>query len=195
VTSKDTVQAYWRAWSEHKPDDLFTLLAPDFVSRSSLSQGRPVTREMIVKGFRMFAVALPDLKDEVVSMVAEGDRVVCEVVETATFTGPMELPSGAVPPTNRSYRIPVGSFFRVNPEGLIAEVRTYWDTADWERQIGMDPTLFAPTPPRHRRQPHIPDEPGTEFCSSCLGDGRSPAPWPRTGPRSSIPVKGRFIPS
>ncbi|MHB8432327.1 MAG: DUF411 domain-containing protein [Candidatus Tyrphobacter sp.] len=49
----------------------------------------------------MFDKALPNLREEVVSIVAEGDRVACEVVETATFTGPMELPTGAIKPTNR----------------------------------------------------------------------------------------------
>ena len=99
---------------------------------------------MIAKGFKMFDTALPDLKEEVVSILEQGDRVVCEVLETATFTGPMQLPTGALTPTNRPYKIPVGAFFRVNAQGLIVERRSYWDTADWERQIGIDPQLFAP---------------------------------------------------
>lgn len=141
---KETVIAYWRAWSEHDIDGMLALLAPDFISRSSLSQGRPVGKEMIEKGFKMFDIALPDLKEEIVSIIAEGDSVACQVIETATFTGPMELPSGVIAPTNKSYKLPIGAFFRVNTHGLITEQRTYWDTADWERQIGIDPKLFVP---------------------------------------------------
>jgi len=144
VTPKDSVIKYWKAWTDHNLDDLLPLLAADFVARSSLSQGRPVGKDMIEKGFKMFDTALPDLKEEVVSIMAEGDRVVCEVIETATFTGPMQLPTGTLAPTNRPYKIPVGAFFRVNAQGLIVEQRSYWDTADWERQIGVDPQLFAP---------------------------------------------------
>jgi steroid delta-isomerase-like uncharacterized protein len=144
MTPKETVTNYWRAWSEHNLDDLLALLAPEFISQSSLSQGRPANKDMIAMGFKMFDKALPDLKEELVSIIAEGDRVVCEVIETATFTGPMELPTGVLAPTNRAYRLPVGSFFRVNAQGLITKQRTYWDTADWERQIGIDPKLFAP---------------------------------------------------
>ena len=144
MTSKETVTNYWRAWSEHNLDNLLALLAPEFISRSSLSQGRAANKDMIAMGFKMFDKALPDLKEELVSIIAEGDRVVCEVIETATFTGPMELPTGVLAPTNRAYRLPVGSFFRVNAQGLITKQRTYWDTADWERQIGIDPKLFAP---------------------------------------------------
>jgi len=144
MTPKETVTEYWRAWSEHKLDDMLALLAPDFISRSSLSQGRPIGKDMMAMGFKVFDKSLPDLKEEIISIIAEGNVVVCEVIETATFTGPMELPSGVIEPTNRSYKLPVGAFFHVNDHGLITEQRTYWDTADWEKQIGVDPTLFAP---------------------------------------------------
>jgi steroid delta-isomerase-like uncharacterized protein len=145
LTPKETVINYWRAWNEHDLDGLLALLAPYFVSRSSLSQGRATNKDMIAKGFKMFDIALPDLKEEVVSIISEDDRVVCEVIETATFSGPMELPTGILAPTNRTYKLPVASFFRISVQGLIAEQRSYWDTANWSQQIGIDPKLFAPT--------------------------------------------------
>ncbi len=92
----------------------------------------------------MFDKALPNLKEEVISIISEGDTVVCEVIETAKFTAPMELPNGIIEPTNKSYKLPVSSFFRINEQGLITEQRTYWDTASWARQIGIDPKIFAP---------------------------------------------------
>jgi steroid delta-isomerase-like uncharacterized protein len=146
MTPKETVNRYWDAWTEHDLDGLLSLLAPDFVSRSSLSQGRAASKDMIAKGFKVFDKSLPDLKEEVLSIIAEGDIVACQVVETAAFTYPMELPMGAIAPTNRSYRLPLASFFRVNTQGLIVEQRTYWDTANWAQQIGIDPKLFAPNP-------------------------------------------------
>jgi steroid delta-isomerase-like uncharacterized protein len=144
MKSEETVRNYWRAWSDHSLDHLLALLAPAFVSRSSLSQGRPANKDRIAMGFTMFDKALPDLKEEIISVVAEGDRVACQIIETATFTGPMELPTGTVAPTNRAYTLPVGSFFRLDAHGLIVEQRTYWDTASWARQLGIDATLFAP---------------------------------------------------
>jgi steroid delta-isomerase-like uncharacterized protein len=144
MTPQEAVRAYWRAWTGHDLEGLLSLLAPEFVSRSSLSQGRAAGKDMIAKGFAIFDKALPDLSEEVVSIVAEDDRVACEVVETATFTGPMELPTGVLAPTNRSYTLPVASFFRIDARGLIAEQRTYWDVANWAHQIEVDPALFAP---------------------------------------------------
>jgi len=60
---------------------------------------------------------------------------------------------GALAPTNRSYNLPVASFFRINPQGLIVEQRTYWDTADWADQMGIDLKLFDPKlePPKSRQ--------------------------------------------
>jgi steroid delta-isomerase-like uncharacterized protein len=143
MNPSETVASYWRAWTEHNLGNLLALLAPDFVSRSSLSQGRAADKDAIAKGFAMFDKALPDLKEEVISMVAVDNKVVCEVEESATFTGPMELPGGVVAPTNRAYRLPVASFFHINAQGLIAEQRTYWDTANWSKQIGINPVVFT----------------------------------------------------
>jgi|HubBroStandDraft_1064217.scaffolds.fasta_scaffold15839_4 steroid delta-isomerase-like uncharacterized protein len=143
-TSAQAVSSYWRAWSEHNLNDLLELLAPDFISRSSLSQGRATGKEAIAKGFAMFDKALPDLREEITSLVTADNSVVCEVEETATFTGPMHLGAHVIAPTNRSYTLPVASFFRINAQGLIAEQRTYWDTASWAKQLGVDPVLFSP---------------------------------------------------
>jgi len=150
MTPKETVTNYWRAWSDHNLDNLLALLAPEFISRSSLSQGRAANKGMIEMGFKMFDKALPDLKEEIVSIIAEGNSVVCQVMETATFTAAMELPTGVIAPTKCSYKLPVGAFFCVNDQGLITEQRTYWDTADWERQIGIDAKLFAPKVEPHQ---------------------------------------------
>jgi hypothetical protein len=98
MTPKETVTRYWQAWTEHNLENLVSLLDPEFVSRSSLSQGRPANKDMITKGFKMFDRALPNLKEELVSIMAEDDRVVCELLETATFSGPMELPMGVIAP-------------------------------------------------------------------------------------------------
>jgi steroid delta-isomerase-like uncharacterized protein len=144
MTAKETVISYWKAWTDHNLDDLLSLLDPEFISRSSLSQGRPANKDLIAKGFKMFDLALPDLKEEIISIIAEDDKVACQIIESATFTGSMELPTGVLKPTNQSYKIPVASFFHVTAQGLIVEQRSYWDTASWAEQIRIDPKLFAP---------------------------------------------------
>ena len=143
MTSKETVAKYWQAYSAHDQEGILSLLAPEYALLSPMSQGRPASKDMIAGGLKLFEKSFPDLKEEVVSITAEDDRVTCEVVETATFTGPLDWSTGAIAPTNRSYILPFSAFFRVNAQGLIVEQRNYWDTAGWVKQVGIDSKIFA----------------------------------------------------
>ena len=143
MTPKETVTKYWEAYSKHDQEVILSLLAPDYTLRSPLSGGA-ATKDMVAGGLKLFEKSFPDLKEEVTSMVVEGDRVVCEDLETATFTGSLDWPTGTIAPTNKSYKLPFAVFFRVDAQGLIAEQRNYWDTAAWIRQVGIDGKLFEP---------------------------------------------------
>jgi steroid delta-isomerase-like uncharacterized protein len=144
MTPKEAVTKYWEAYTKHDQEDIIlSQLAAGYTLRSPLSGG-PATKDMVAGGLKLFEKSFPDLKEEVVSIIAEGDRVVCEVLETATFTGSLDWPTGAIAPTNKSYKLPFAAFFRVDTRGLIAEQRNYWDTAAWIRQVGIDAKLFEP---------------------------------------------------
>jgi steroid delta-isomerase-like uncharacterized protein len=143
MTPKEIVTKYWEAYTKHDQEDILSLLAPDYALRNPLSGG-DATKDMVAGGLKLFEKSFPDLKEEVITMIAEGDTVVCEVVETATFTGSLDWPTGAITPTNKSYKLPFAAFFRVNARGLIAEQQNYWDTAGWIRQVGIDAKLFSP---------------------------------------------------
>lgn len=142
MTPKEIVTKYWQAYSIHDQEVILSLLAPEYILQSPLSQGHSTTKDMVAGGLKLFEISFPDLKEEVINIIAEGDRVVCEVVETATFTGPLSWPTGVIAATNKSYILPFSAFFRVNTAGLIVEQRNYWDTANWIRQVGIDAKLF-----------------------------------------------------
>ena len=142
MTPKEAVTKYWQAYTKHDQEGILALLAPaEYTLRSPLSPN-PSTKDMVGGGLKLFEKSFPDLKEQIVSIIAEGDRVVCEVVETATFTGPLDWPTGTIAPTNKAYALPFAAFFRVNAQGLIVEQRNYWDTANWIQQVGIDATLF-----------------------------------------------------
>ena len=146
MTPKEVITKYWQAYTAHNQEAILSLLAPEYVLRSPLSHGQPASKDMIAGGLKLFEISFPDLKEEVMNIAAEDDRVICEVVETATFTGPLQWPTGVIAPTNKSYTLPFAAFFRVSAQGLIVEQRNYWDTANWMQQVGIDATLFAPNP-------------------------------------------------
>jgi steroid delta-isomerase-like uncharacterized protein len=141
MNNEEAVKKYWQAWNDRDTGALLAILAPEFMAYTSMNpQG--AGKELIGKGFEMFGKTFPDLKEEIVSIVSENDIVACEVNETATFKGALELPGRTIPPTNQSYKIPMANFFRFNAQGLITQQNTYWDTAIWFKQIAIDPKLF-----------------------------------------------------
>jgi limonene-1,2-epoxide hydrolase len=71
----------------------------------------------------------------ITKIIAHGDTVALEEVETATFKEPLEVATLTVPPTNSSYELRVACFFRVNADRLIAEMRNYWDTRTFFQQL------------------------------------------------------------
>jgi len=142
MTPKETIIKYWQAYNDHNQEGILSLLSPEYILHSPMSQGL-VTKDMVAGGLKLFETSFPDLKEKVMSIIAEGDRVVCEVVETATFTGPLQWSTGLIEPTNHSYTLPFSVFFRVNVEGLIVEQLNYWDTANWIKQIGIDAKIFG----------------------------------------------------
>ena len=63
-------------------------MGPIFVKSSpGIGGDELVGKDAVGEGFRMFDKSLPNLKEQVINIVAESDRVACQVVETATFTG------------------------------------------------------------------------------------------------------------
>jgi len=110
------------------------------------SAGERIGKEAYVKAFESFHQAFSDLKMEPTSILSQGDAVAWEYVESATFKAPVLGPGGqTLLPTNRSYRVPVGAFLRINASGLIVEVRVYDNPLLASQQLGMDPTVFLPT--------------------------------------------------
>ncbi len=96
-------------------------------------QGRKAIEENQAALFR----AMPDFKVEFTLILISGDHVTFEGVGRGTFTGPLASPEGDIPPTGSSVEIKFVFIAKVTKEGLIEEDRTYFDTADFRRQLGL----------------------------------------------------------
>jgi steroid delta-isomerase-like uncharacterized protein len=139
---KEIVRKLWRLYNKNDRDGVLALLAPDFKAYSS-TRPEPADTETFATTIGMFNKAISDIHDEILTLVAEDDYVAAEMVETGTWTGPLEFPGQSVPPTNRSYHIPMVELIRFNSDGLIAEIRNYYDTASLTQQLGLDMNLFT----------------------------------------------------
>ena len=80
---------------------------------------------------RQIAEAFPDARDEILMVVAEGDKVVVY----GTWTGTQEGPYGPFPATDRETVVPFFYLFRMEG-GKIAEYWTEWDNLNMLTQLG-----------------------------------------------------------
>jgi len=91
-------------------------------------------------GFRRFmqrfATAFPDMKKEITNQVASGDQVISEFRLRGTHDGPLQIPTGVIPPTGRAVDLSVIEVMRIR-DGKLTELRNYSDNATLMRQLGV----------------------------------------------------------
>lgn len=136
ATPKEIVMKFWENGNKHNLDELFALI--DTEIKSDYFSGPVKGKDFFMMSMKAYGRAFPDSHDEVTLIVAQDDLVACEYIETATFKGPLQSPAGSVHPNGRSYKMNVASFFRVNGNGLITEMRNYFDRTSFIEQTGID---------------------------------------------------------
>jgi len=77
--------------------------------------------------------SFPDITNKIMSITADDQgNVATEVM----ISGTQAKPFGMIGSLGLHYDLPHVFLFRVGKEGLIEEITAYWDTADWQRQLG-----------------------------------------------------------
>lgn len=136
----DTLRQLFRAYSDHDLEALLATLADDVVVRFPTSpepilgkeQLRPVWAEVL-------DTVIPDVKQTVQRIVVEGDTAATELTETGTVVIPEEaVASVSLEPGGRPYSLDMVSLYHFDKDGRIDRIRSYWDTADFARQLGID---------------------------------------------------------
>jgi steroid delta-isomerase-like uncharacterized protein len=94
--------------------------------------------------FSAFASAFTDLRHNVSFGFEADDLVALEGAVTGTHTGTLAAPTGEIPATGRSIDYRFAVIARVT-DGKIAEMRSYWDVAQFMTQLGLMPERAAAT--------------------------------------------------
>jgi predicted ester cyclase len=102
--------------------------------------------------FQMWSTAFPDGKVEIVSVVAQGDRVWAEYIGRGTNTGPMQGPTGQMPPTNKKAEIRFAQVYEFR-NGKVANSRVYFDVASMMAQLGISAPMPGKMPQAPQPQP------------------------------------------
>jgi predicted ester cyclase len=84
-----------------------------------------------------FLTAFPDLRVEILDLVAESDVVCCRYIGRGTHTGPLLH----LPPTGRTAEMEGLAYFRFDDQGHIVESVNRYDAVGLAQQLGLLPPV------------------------------------------------------
>ncbi|MEM8753044.1 MAG: ketosteroid isomerase-related protein [Pseudomonadota bacterium] len=130
MTTRDVIAAYFDAFNAGDTAAMAALLTEDVehhVNQGGIRRGKAAFEEFSAHMTRCYRERLSDLV-----VFAEGDRAAAEFTVHGEYLATDEgLPDAA----GQTYKLPAGSFFELRG-GKIARVTTYYNLADWTRQVG-----------------------------------------------------------
>ncbi|MFC7706378.1 ketosteroid isomerase-related protein [Plastorhodobacter daqingensis] len=127
--SKDIVGQYFAAFNAGDADGMLALVTDDVehhVNQGEVRRGRERFAEFCS---HMGVSYREELRDIVI--LAEGDRAAAEFIVHGTY---LQTDPGLPEAKGQTYVLPAGSFFTLR-DGKIARVTTYYNLADWIRQV------------------------------------------------------------
>ena len=89
----------------------------------------------IIEAWQGWGKAIPDSKATFVAEYASGDTAVLEVVWKGVHTGPLQTPTGIIPPSNKRIELPACQVLKVEG-GKVKSFTHYFDMATLLTQIG-----------------------------------------------------------
>ncbi|ALC11893.1 ketosteroid isomerase-related protein [Sphingopyxis sp. 113P3] len=131
TATREIVAAYYTAFNAGDTDAMLALVADDL--RHDVNQGAPRRGKALFAEFNAHMTRC--YREELTDMVilAEGNRAAAEFVVNGTYLATDE---GLPEATGQTYRLPAGAFLAINDAGLIERITTYYNLADWLRQVG-----------------------------------------------------------
>jgi ketosteroid isomerase-like protein len=125
MTPEEVVRAWSDAYVRKDLEATSALMSEDFIRLGDSTHWTPIGRREWKEIMVNFFTAFPDWHWDMTSLIAAGDRVVCEFTEKGTFTRPYPVMPGLVlPPTGESFTDYDCDCFEVK-DGLITEIRAY----------------------------------------------------------------------
>ncbi|SDK62736.1 ketosteroid isomerase-related protein [Paracoccus chinensis] len=129
--TKQLIAAYYDAFNRGEPEAMEAMLHDDFehhVNEGGIRRGKD--------GFAAFNRHMSEtyrenLTDMVIFANEDGSSAAAEFVVNGTY---LKTDPGLPEARGQSYRLPAGTFFAIR-DGKIARVTTYYNLADWIRQV------------------------------------------------------------
>jgi steroid delta-isomerase-like uncharacterized protein len=116
--------------------DRFRALHAEGVVEEELATQRRIEGiDALIESNQGWKQAFPDASGEVTNAFESGDMAVVEITWSGTQSGPLQMPDGDLPASNKNAEVRACQVFRVEGD-RIAESRHYFDMATLLQQIG-----------------------------------------------------------
>ena len=131
MDTKALIAAYYDAFNAGRTDEMLAYLHDEVehhVNEGGIRRGKPAFAEFNAHMTRSYKELLTDI---VIFANEAGDRAAAEFVVNGTY---LTTDEGLPPANGQRYVLPAGTFFTLR-DGKIARVTTYYNLADWTRQV------------------------------------------------------------
>lgn len=129
--SHDTIKSYFDAFNAGDIAAMLDCLADDVahhVNEGEIRRGAEAFADFCTHMNRCYSEELTEM---VIFSNADGSRAAAEYFVNGTY---LETDDGLPAAQGQTYRLPAGSFFSLR-DGKITRVVTYYNLADWIRQV------------------------------------------------------------
>lgn len=141
---RQRVNLYYQKYADHDLDGVLELMHENVRIYFPIDDQPKVGKEQIRKTWTLsWESIIPDIHPELHSVLVDGDRAAVQFTETGTVHLPEEATKQlGIATMGRPYSNEIGSFLRFSTDGLIEEIRSYWDTGSYARQLGIDISII-----------------------------------------------------
>jgi steroid delta-isomerase-like uncharacterized protein len=127
----DTISRYFAAFNAGDIDSMLDCLADDVahhVNEGQIRTGKEKFAEFCAHMERCYKEELTDM---VIFEAENGTRAAAEFIVNGKY---LQTDEGLPEAKGQTYRLPAGSFFNLR-DGKITRVTTFYNLADWTRQV------------------------------------------------------------
>lgn len=131
MDTKALIAAYYSAFNAGRTDEMLSYLhdaIEHHVNEGGIRRGKEMFTEFNVHMTRSYKENLTDM---VIFANEAGDRAAAEFVVNGTY---LVTDEGLPEARGQKYVLPAGAFFTIR-DGKIARVMTYYNLAEWMRQV------------------------------------------------------------
>ena len=131
MSATETLRRYYDAFNRGDIDGMLAELSEDVahhVNEGEVRRGKPAFRDFCAQMARCYREELTEI---VIFEAMGGSRAAAEFMVNGTY---LATDAGLPEARGQTYRLPGGSFMELS-DGRITRVTTYYNLADWLRQV------------------------------------------------------------